>query len=319
VTNPMYIEQDNQAAARTGLNAVLPFDPTFSVSNTAGNAIRAEGGSGQGKLGVSALADVGVGGFSEGGTAGVAGVGSAGALGVLAQGIESDAMRAISASDNALMALSNTRSIFAWGRDHGIETWSHNGNAVFAINEDATHPALWASSSAQSWAAGFVGSVAVFGNAIVTGFKHAVVDHPDGSHRLLYSMEAPEPWFEDFGRASLRVGAATVSLESTFAALVSDDDDYHVFVTPEGDCNGLYVSNRRSDSFEVHECQGGTSDVPFSYRLAIRRSDIDGERFKSAELPERPDIAAAQETARQAEAHLRQAEQGPRLWEPPES
>jgi hypothetical protein len=34
--------------------------------------------------------------------------------------------------------------------------------------------------------------------------KHASVPHPDGTHRALCSLECPEAWFEDFGRAELR-------------------------------------------------------------------------------------------------------------------
>jgi hypothetical protein len=37
-----------------------------------------------------------------------------------------------------------------------------------------------------------------------------------------------------------------------------------VFLTPEGDCQGLYV-RKRGSRFEVRELQGGISNVAFSY------------------------------------------------------
>ena len=46
----------------------------------------------------------------------------------------------------------------------------------------------------------------------------AAVSHPDGSHRLLYSLESPESWFEDFGEARLVDGKAEVRLDPDFAA-----------------------------------------------------------------------------------------------------
>ena len=55
-----------------------------------------------------------------------------------------------------------------------------------------------------------------------------------GAHRLLYCMESPESWFEDFGEAELVNGAADVILEPAFAALI-DVSRYQVFLTAYGD------------------------------------------------------------------------------------
>ena len=53
--------------------------------------------------------------------------------------------------------------------------------------------------------------------------------------------------------------------------------DYKVFLTPEGDCRGLYV-RKSAASFEVRELAGGTSSVAFSYRIVGRRKDIRNQR-----------------------------------------
>jgi hypothetical protein len=63
-------------------------------------------------------------------------------------------------------------------------------------------------------------------------------------------------------------------------------NDYRVFLTPEGDCQGLYVRSKRGASFEVRELQGGTSSVEFSYRIVARRKDIKRHtRFAKIDVP----------------------------------
>jgi hypothetical protein len=96
-------------------------------------------------------------------------------------------------------------------------------------------------------------------------------------------MESPESWFEDFGEARLVDGKARVHIDPDFAAVISGE--YHVFVAPYGDSNGLYVHRRDHASFEVHEHKGGTSTFTFSYRIIARRKDIEGRRLEKVTLP----------------------------------
>jgi len=157
----------------------------------------------------------------------------------------------------------------------------------------------------------FVGNVQVSGDFMVTGRKSAVVKHPDGTHRRLHCVEAPEAWFEDLGTAELAKGRATVAFDETFAALVRRDD-YHVFLTPEGDCRGLYVARKTRTGFEVRELQGGTASLAFSWRVIARRADVKGERLEAVELGVPPDTASLVEalpkpSRRTAEARLEEA------------
>ena len=124
----------------------------------------------------------------------------------------------------------------------------------------------------NSFAGFFAGNVVVTGT-LTAGVKNAMVAFPDGSQRVLHCMESPEHWFEDFGTAKLRNGRAVVALDADFAKVIRRGD-YRVFVTPEGDCRGLYIRNRSAASFEVRELAGGKSNVAFSYRIAGRRKDI---------------------------------------------
>ncbi len=114
------------------------------------------------------------------------------------------------------------------------------------------------------------------GNAVVTGtltadVKNAMVAFPDGSQRVLHCMESPEHWFEDFGTAKLKGGRTVVKLDPDFAKVTTRD--YRVFLTPEGDCRGLYVHQKSAARFEVRELMGGEFGhcVLLSYRWQASR------------------------------------------------
>jgi hypothetical protein len=103
---------------------------------------------------------------------------------------------------------------------------------------------------------------------------------PDDRAVLLYSVESPENWYEDFGSGQLRGGVATVELEPTFAQTVSPEVGYHVFLTPDGDCEGLYVAQKTPTSFEVRELRGGKSNVAFDYRIVAKQKGLESLRLE---------------------------------------
>jgi hypothetical protein len=96
----------------------------------------------------------------------------------------------------------------------------------------------------------------------------------------LYAMQSPQHWFEDFGGGQLANGAATIALDPTFAETVNGAADYHVFLTPEGDCHGLYVSRKTASGFEVRELGAGQSDVVFDYRIVALRRGSENVRLE---------------------------------------
>ena len=124
----------------------------------------------------------------------------------------------------------------------------------------------------------------VVGNFIATGTKSAVVRTNSYGGRQLYAMESPENWFEDLGRGQLIQGRGTVKLDLIFAETVSTEVEYHVFLTPKGDCNGLFVANQSANSFEVRELQHGTSTIDFNYRVVAKRKGYEHERLAGVEV-----------------------------------
>jgi hypothetical protein len=118
------------------------------------------------------------------------------------------------------------------------------------------------------------------GNIDCTGVKNAIVPIDGGARVVaLSAIESPKVWFEDFGSARLTNGAVVVQIDPEFTQTVNTEQEYQVFLTPYGDCKGLYVSNRTSDSFEVHELAGGTTGVSFGYRITALRRKFEDVRF----------------------------------------
>ena len=123
-------------------------------------------------------------------------------------------------------------------------------------------------------------AILVDGELDCTGTKSAVVPVEHGRKMVaLYALEAPENWFEDFGSGRLVNGSATVALEATYAQTVNTRTQYHVFITPKGDCNGLYVTNETAASFEVRELHGGHSSIAFDYRIVAKRTGYEQLRL----------------------------------------
>lgn len=116
----------------------------------------------------------------------------------------------------------------------------------------------------KGYAGYFQGDVLVTDSLVVLGGKSAAVKVANGEYRLLYSQESPETWFEDFGGGRLQNGATTIQIDPLFAQTVNTQIEYRVYLTPEGDCKGLYITNKTPNSFEVRELQGGTSNISFS-------------------------------------------------------
>jgi hypothetical protein len=167
---------------------------------------------------------------------------------------------------------------------HGVIGTSNAAIGVYGYSTNGPG-VIGRTSNPASVAGGFFGNVGITGNLQVVGTKTAVVPFPDGSQRLLYCMESPELWFEDFGSAKLARGRAVVKIDANFAKVIKRGD-YRVFVTPEGNCHGLYVHRKGANNFEVRELTGGKSSIAFSYRIVGRRKDIkQHRRFAKIDMP----------------------------------
>jgi hypothetical protein len=153
-------------------------------------------------------------------------------------------------------------------------------------------------SSAQvlfAYGSGFGGECnsTVSGNFSCSGSFEEVTPVGGGARKVaLNAIHTPESWFEDAGSGQLSGGEAVVSIESVFGETINTGVEYHVFLTPNGDCKGLYVAQKSAGSFVVKELGGGTSNIAFDYRIMAKRKGFEqvrlADRTKAFSLRNRP-------------------------------
>lgn len=198
-----------------------------------------------------------------------------------------------------------------------------DGNSLFGVNNTVNHETLYAENDSgfnggTPVAARFAGPGASTycyiprdaadngtGDLICTGSKSAAV--PVAANRMvrMYAVEAADNWFEDAGSAQLSSGSATVAFDPTFAQTVNGDLDYHVFLTPNGECEGLYIADKTAHGFTVHELHGGHSNIAFDYRVMVRRRGFENVRMQDvtadfAQMKRESDLIAARREAGKA-------------------
>ncbi len=131
---------------------------------------------------------------------------------------------------------------------------------------------------------------------IGTGVVSTLIKDEKGTPRVLFAPEAPEVVFQDYGIGQLVNGEARILIDPLFKRGIHVDDEspLKVYVTLEGDCNGVYVTNKSADGFTVRELQSGTSNAPFSWQIVATRADTKnaaGEvvsKYVGVRLPEGP-------------------------------
>jgi hypothetical protein len=168
---------------------------------------------------------------------------------------------------------------------YGVNNSPSGFATLFVENEvssSATSPVL------QTFGSSYGGgcTIDVSGNLTCSGTLTGVV--PAGNSRKLAvsSIGSAENWFEDAGSGQLSNGRTVVNIETLFGETVNTGMEYHVFLTPNGDCKGLYVAQKSPTSFEVRELGGGTSSIAFDYRIMAKRKGFEQLRLvdKTAEM-----------------------------------
>jgi hypothetical protein len=159
----------------------------------------------------------------------------------------------------------------------------------------------------------------VSGNFSCNGTFAAVAPVAGGLKKVaLSSIQSPENWFEDAGGGQLSGGEAVVNIESVFGETVNTGVEYRVFLTPNGECKGLYVAQKSASSFVVRELGGGTSNIAFDYRIMAKRKGFEqirlADKTKAFSLKNRPikpagagakHMPSAQEVRKQMQERLK--------------
>jgi len=115
-----------------------------------------------------------------------------------------------------------------------------------------------------------------------TGSNSTMINH-EGTKRVLFSPEAPEILFQDFGTARLTNGETYINIDPILEKNihVSKTHPLKVFIQLEGDCNGVYVTEKTSKGFRVKELKDGTTNTNFSWQIVATRANtmVNGEVF----------------------------------------
>jgi hypothetical protein len=119
------------------------------------------------------------------------------------------------------------------------------------------------------------------------------------SDEMSYGAEETEPTMEDVGSARLVNGSATVPLAADYRQTISGSQ-YLVFLTPQGDSNGLYVESKTPGGFVVRESHAGRSTLDFDYRIVAQQYGAKYGRlphyatlYPNARIARRPETGGA--------------------------
>jgi len=109
----------------------------------------------------------------------------------------------------------------------------------------------------------------------VLGTVSTCVPDLEGNPATLHAIETPEFYFQDYGEGKLVNGKAHIDIDPILAKNVAINDKHplRVFVQLEGDCKGVYVTNKTATGFDVVELNGGTSNVSFQWSITCNVAD----------------------------------------------
>ena len=92
-----------------------------------------------------------------------------------------------------------------------------------------------------------------------------------------------------------------------------------MFIQLEGDCNGVYVTNKSANSFTVKELGNGNSNISFSwYLIANRADDYENGELQSRNADVRLPLAPAKlqyQEAGKAKTPSQKSKAEPRIHE----
>ncbi len=111
----------------------------------------------------------------------------------------------------------------------------------------------------------------ILGNGIVS----TIVKDENENPVVMFAPEAPEVLFQDYGIGTLSNGTTSIIIDPTLSKNIRVDAQHplKVFIQLEGDCNGVYVTNKSANGFTVRELQGGTSNVDFAWSIVATRAN----------------------------------------------
>lgn len=111
----------------------------------------------------------------------------------------------------------------------------------------------------------------IVGNGVVS----TLIPDEDFNARVMFCPEAPEVLFEDYGMGKLQNGVAFIALDKIVSKSLKIDEKHplKVFIQLEGECNGVFVTEKTKEGFKVKELNNGNSNISFSWHIVGNRAD----------------------------------------------
>jgi len=131
------------------------------------------------------------------------------------------------------------------------------------------------------------------GDLTCTGQVKSIVTTASARQVETYSVQSSENWLEDYGSGTLQRGRAVVHLDAAFVDMANTGIEYHVFLTPKGDAQSLYITNETADGFEVRESAQGSANIGFDYRIVAKRRGLELQRMVDVTERLKTEIEAA--------------------------
>jgi hypothetical protein len=165
----------------------------------------------------------------------------------------------------------------------GVEAESSNVGApalLMQAKSSGSAPAFWSllPSGQLTGLLTSAGNLTIGGNLTQDNAVRMVV-RGNGSPRVSYASQSTAPAIEDTGEGRIALGAGYVPIDPALTSTLDPRAPYLVLLTPEGDCRGLYVTNKTPRGFTVRELMNGRSNVAFTYRLVGRPAGGNADRL----------------------------------------
>jgi hypothetical protein len=163
--------------------------------------------------------------------------------------------------------------VIGQGQNFGVIGYAGTSASPLANSKWAGYFDYLASGNGYSYVGGRSGNTDY--GILSSGVKSTMVPDDQGQNRIMYCTEAPEVFFQDLGTSQLVNGRVHITLDPLLSKniYVSPEKPLKVFIQLEGDCKGVYVTNKTATGFDVIELNNGTSNTPFSYQLIANRAN----------------------------------------------
>jgi len=115
-----------------------------------------------------------------------------------------------------------------------------------------------------------------------TGSAGTIIKNDYNDEVNMFCPEAPEILLTDYGIGKLLGGKCHITLDPLLSKNIKVNEEYplKVFIQVEGECNGVYVTNKTQIGFDVYELHGGLSNTPFSWTVVANRDNLKDDSGK---------------------------------------